>query len=216
MRARSLVVRVFAVSGFVAAVSWLAVPIRSQESDGANRVRGLSGQALQVHAQLQDGAGARSASLRSQLEALLQDRGATLAALAESHPAEALRLAWPEDLVADIAAGVPAARAQLESRGVWQGPIEYIVEDGPDFRSHRNIRAMSAGGETLFIQFAGSEPPGLANGDTLRVEGVRIGSQVVAESGSIVASNNGASARPPSRRLPPARRSATRRPLSCS
>jgi hypothetical protein len=104
----------------------------------------------------------------------------------EKNPAEALRIAWPADVVADVAAAVPAARGQLESRGVWQGPVEYSVEDGADFTTHRDIRAMSVGGETLFIQFAGVDPRGFKNGDTLRVEGVRAGSQVVAERSSIV------------------------------
>src|SRR6185369_16992799 len=111
----------------VAVVATLAVAVRSQESDGANRVRGLNGQLLQIEAQLQAGAGSRAASLRAQAADLLADRSATLTSLAETDPAAALSLAFPADVVADLVAAVPAARGQLESRGTWQGAIEYVI-----------------------------------------------------------------------------------------
>jgi hypothetical protein len=69
---------------------------------------------------------------------------------------------------------------------VWEGPIEYIIEDGLDFATHRNIRTMASGGEVLSLQFAGGEPRGLKNGDVLRVEALRAGHVLAVSDSSIV------------------------------
>ncbi len=194
---RSALRRVVAVAAVVSAAGWLGTQIFSQESDDANRVRGLNGQLLQIYAQLQAAPPPTNATaLRARAEAMLQDRLLALAALIATNPAEAERLALPVDVAADFATAFPGARAQIEARGVWQGPIEYVIEDGADFRSHRTIRAMTVGGETLFIHFAGPEPVGLKNGDILRVEGIRAGSQVAAYSGAIVGGTTAAARGP--------------------
>jgi M6 family metalloprotease-like protein len=104
-------------------------------------------------------------------------------------------------VLADLASSFPGARAYLESRGHWEGPIEYVVADSEDFRSHRNFREMKSGGETLSIQFADKEPNGLKNGDTLRVDGVRAGDQIAAYNGSIETASANGNRRPPT--LPP-------------
>ncbi len=123
--------------------------------------------------------------LRAQTANVIRQRASALSALIEQNPVEALRLALPDDVLSELAAAFPEGLAQLETRGTWEGPIEDIVEDGEDFRTHRRIRTMSVGGETLVIQFADAEPNGLKNGDVLRVNGVRAGTQVAAYGGSV-------------------------------
>ena len=157
----------------------------AQQTTGGGRVRELNNQLLQAYAELQSSPTV-AGSIRAQAAALFQQRAGALASLIEQNPEEALRLAFPADLLSELAAAFPGARPHLESHGRWEGPIEYIIEDSVDFKSHRNIRAMAVRGETLFIQFAGAEPAGLMNGDTLRVDGVRAGNQVAAENGSII------------------------------
>jgi len=172
----------------------------AQRNSGNNAgVNALNNQLLQAYAQLQSSPAA-AGSIRAQAAALFQQRASALASLIEQEPGEALRLAFPDDVLSELASAFPASRSQLEAHGQWEGPIEYIIEDSEDFKSHRNIRAMSVRGETLFIQFADAEPTGLKNGDVLHVGGVRAGNQVAADSGSssiVRAANNRPTPPPP-------------------
>ena len=158
----------------------------------------MNDQLLELHAQAQSDP-RNGASLRGQATDLMQQRVEALAELIEQDPAEALRVAFPSDVLSDLDSSFPGARAHLESRGRWEGPIEYVVADSDDFRSHRTFREMRTGGETLSIQFADKEPNELKNGDVLRVDGVRARDQIAAYNGTTVekASANG-NRRPPS------------------
>lgn len=187
------------LAGGVLLTSMLLVSAQQQNNRGA-RVRGMNSQLLQLHALAQSDA-RTGVALRAQVAELVQQRRNDLAALIEQDPAEALRVAFPSDVVSDVASSFPGARALLESHGNWEGPIEYSVADSEDFRSHRNIREMSVGGETLTIHFADREPAGLKNGDVLRVSGVRAGNQIAAYNGTTVqgSSANGNRRPPPPR-----------------
>jgi M6 family metalloprotease-like protein len=165
----------------------------AQQDGGAGRVRSMNGQVLRLYNELESGTVAPAVA-RAQADAIIQQRARDLSALIERDPAEALRVAFPADVLSDLATAFPAARRQLESHETWEGAIEYVIEDGLDFRTHRNIRTMSVGTERLFIQFAGNEPAGLENGDVLRVTGVRAGNQLAAENGATIQSAQG---RPP-------------------
>ena len=169
----------------------------AQQNDGAGSVRSMNNELLQLYAELQSSPGGGVGAMRQQAAALIEQRVSALASLIEQDPAEALRLAFPADVVSDLASAFPGARRQLETHGTWEGPIEYIIEDGPDYKTHRNIRAMATGGETLFVQFAGSEPSGLKNGDILRVEGVRAGNQIAASNGVTSQAAGGRPPKPP-------------------
>jgi M6 family metalloprotease-like protein len=153
----------------------------AQQKPAGGKVQELNSQVLQAYGQFQSSPAAANGR-RAEITALLEQRAAALESLIAQNPAEALRVAFSADVVTELAAAFPGARRSLESHGRWEGPIEYIIEDSTDFRSHRNIRAMSVRGETLYIQFAGPEPDGLQSGDVLRVEGVRAGNQVAADS----------------------------------
>src|SRR5688572_6446168 len=113
----------------------------AQQSERSRGVRSQNNQVLQLLAQLQENPG--NPGVREQAAELLEARIAVLAALIEQDPSEAVRLAFPTDVLSDLASAFPAARRQLEAHGTWEGPIEYIVEDSADFRTHRNIRAMT-------------------------------------------------------------------------
>jgi M6 family metalloprotease-like protein len=155
----------------------------AQQNTRGARVRGMNNQLLELHSQARSNPGS-GAALKAQAAEILQQRIEELEALIERDPAEALRVALPEDILSDLASSFPGARAHLESHGRWEGPIEYVVVDGEDFQWHRNLRTMRSGGETLSIQFAGNEPAGLQSGDILRVEGVRAGNQIAAFNGT--------------------------------
>ena len=116
--------------------------VRGQESDNASRVRSLNGEVLQRLAALDDARGLYAISLRGEAEVFLAQRAAFLASVVETRPADVLRLAFSADLIDDVATAFPGARAQLESHGVWRGPVEYAIEDDFAGRSHRKVITM--------------------------------------------------------------------------
>ena len=126
------------------AVGVLLVSVLSgsaQQNARGGRVRSMNNQLLELHSRAQSDPG-NGASLRGQATDLMQQRVEALAELIEQDPAEALRVAFPSDVLSDLDSSFPGARAHLESRGRWEGPIEYVVADSDDFRSHRNFREM--------------------------------------------------------------------------
>src|SRR5688572_19245814 len=171
------------------AITCACITGTAQESPGSARVRQLGDQLLQALGRFQSAHPAGQSAIRSEASALIQERAAALAALVEDNPAAALRRSFPADVAARLSAAFPSAAAQIESHGMWEGPIEYIVEDDQDFARHRNIRTMSVGGELLRVYFADGEPDGLKNGDVLGVKGVRVGNVLASSDSSIVAAS---------------------------
>jgi hypothetical protein len=160
-------------------------PGSAQESRRSAEVRSLGDRLLRALGEFQSVDVAERSTLRSDTSALIRRRAAALAALVEEDPAVALRLALPPDVTARLWAAFPAGAAQIESHGTWEGPIEYIIEDGLNFATHRSHRIISVGGEALRVHFAGVEHD-LKSGDVLRVSGVRAGNVLAASEGSIV------------------------------
>jgi M6 family metalloprotease-like protein len=160
----------------------------AQETGAAGaRLRDLNGRLLETLARAEPPAAPGAAAARAEAAAIIEARARTLEALAAANPAAVLQLAFSSDLIARLSAAFPASASRLEANGSWSGPIEYVIEDGLDFAAHRNIRTMDAGTETLSLQFAGAEPPGLKNGDIVRATGVRIGSVLAVSDATIVA-----------------------------
>ena len=157
----------------------------AQESPGSARVRALNGRLLQALSRVQAPGAAPDAQAEG--SAIVGLRARELARLADENPAAALQLAFSPDLVARLSTAFPDAAPQLEVRGAWEGPLEYVIEDDLNFATHKNIRTMAVGGETVSVQFAGREPQGLKNGDLVRVEGARIGNVLAVSDASIIA-----------------------------
>jgi len=164
-----------------------AVLLPAQQNQQAALVRSLNNSVLEIHGQLQSAGQGATAGLRAQGETLLAQRSAALGALIQQNPGMALQLAFDENLAATLAAAFPQAAGQLESHGVWEGPVDYIVFDDATMMNHRkDIHLAAAGGEVLDIYFPnGVEPPGLKCGEILRVEGVRSGNRVAAANGNL-------------------------------
>jgi hypothetical protein len=154
----------------------------------------LNTQLLKIHAQLLRSSPSEAVMWRSQAAPVIEQRSAALSALAGEDPSQALSLAFSPGLLAELAAAFPQSAGRLESRGVWTGPIEYVVIDEVNLAEHRSIRWMKVGGEVLEIDFAGREPPDLQSGDILTVSGVRFGNRVAAAGGK----KSGGSAAPAS------------------
>jgi hypothetical protein len=173
-------------SGLASAVCALLVALglqgSAQERPDNARVRALNARLLDALGQVE-----RRQDGRAEGAAVIEERARALAALASDDPEGALRLALSPDLSNRIARAFPAAAAQLETHGTWDGPLEYIVEDSLDFATHRNVRSIVAGGERLAVEFAGPEPPGLKKGDLVRPTGMRVGNVLAVSDGSIIA-----------------------------
>ncbi len=155
----------------------------AQGNSEAARLRSLNTDLLRLHGLLQSAAASQQAQIRSQAGAVMAQRAAALSALIASSPAEALSLAFPSDLLAELAGAFPESASLLETRGQFEGPIEYLVEDRAN--GSRSIRRMQLGSSQVEVHFAGPEPPGLQSRDILSVQGVRSGGQIAAANGTV-------------------------------
>jgi M6 family metalloprotease-like protein len=180
---------------------WIALgaasvlPLAAQGDSQAARVRNLNNQILQIYGQLQQASAAGAAQLRSQAAPLLAERLGALSALMEENANEALSLAFPANLTAQLAAAFPQSAGQLETHGTWSGEVESWVEDGENLASHRTLHRLKAGAEVLGLFFAaGAEPPGLHSGHIVVAQGVRAGGNVAAAGGNITGQSSTAGA----------------------
>ena len=86
------------------------------------RLRALNAEALRLRGLLYSATANEQAQIRSQAGATFEQRQASLESLMASLPATALRLAFPVEVLSDLAAAFPQSAARLETRGTWQGP----------------------------------------------------------------------------------------------
>ena len=165
-----------------------AALLPAQQNEQAALVRSLNNSVLQIHGQLQSAGQGAAAGLRAQGETLLAQRSAALSALIEQDASQALQLAFSDDLLATLAAAFPQSASSLESRGAFEGPIEYVILDDHTLGRHRVDIRMDVAGQTLMVHFPEHEPGGMKCGDILRVNGVKAGTQVAAADGNVTGS----------------------------
>ena len=132
----------------------------------------------------------RAFSLQSsdnQLRSLIEQRREALEELVGLDAAKALALALPEEQLKRLRLAYPELAGELESRGEWQGTIEYWIAD--DFESGTSwpVYRLDLEPEGVEVSFGSSEPPGLATGELVRVRGLKIGPRVAASESFIVA-----------------------------
>jgi M6 family metalloprotease-like protein len=146
------------------------------------QARSLNNSLLQLHEAVQSADASEAEALRARAAAAIERRAAQLSRLIEENPAAALSMAFPPELLADLAGKFPDSAARLETQGTWEGAAELWVEDSQD-GSHKSYVKLKTGRETLRVHFAGAEPQ-LKCGDSLRVEGIQIGTTLAAMSTS--------------------------------
>jgi len=167
-----------------------------QANTQGQQVRSLNNQLLQVYARLAalpNPQAAAAIAERSQAASVIQQRAVTLQKLIQQNPSEALSLAFSEDLLSGLRNTFPESAKSLESVGSWEGPLEYFIEDGSDLKTYRKHYHVTVGDQTLNVHFA-HEPADLQSGNTLHVTGVRVGTEVAADSGSVTGTATGAAA----------------------
>lgn len=130
---------------------------------------------------MQSSSALEQANLRNQAVPVLEQREAALNALIAENPAEALRLGFPQNLLADLAAKFPQSSARLESRSSWSGRLEYIIEDGVNFATYREIRRLHVNGRVFDLHFAGPQPARLECSYVMTVAGLAAGNRIAAE-----------------------------------
>lgn len=150
----------------------------------SERVEALNRELLQLTGEPYKSAPARASS--ASLDGALSARAQALEALIETDPKRALELALPDSSLQTLRAMAPGAAAGLEQRGTWAGPAEIAVEDGAGFTSARVVVTLQAD-RPLAIYFADGQPPDLATGAYVSLEGVRLGSSVAASRAAVYA-----------------------------
>ena len=152
-----------------------------QGSSQAARVRQLNNEVIRLHGLMETSSAAEHANIRSQAIPVMEQREAALSALIAENPGEALRLGFPQNLLADVAAKFPQSSARLESRSSWSGRLEYIIEDGVNFAAYREIRRLHVNGRVFDLHFAAPEPARLECGYVMTVAGLAAGNRIAAE-----------------------------------
>src|ERR1044071_1072986 len=123
----------------LAAASAIARPEVPAQAATGSEVRSYNDRLLEVFGRLvalPEDAAAKT-SIRSQASVVLRERAKALASWIRENPSQALSLAFSEDLRSRLRNAFPDSAQMLETAGVWEGPVETLVEDGPDFKTHR-------------------------------------------------------------------------------
>lgn len=159
------------------------------------QARSLNNQLLEVYSRLLNlPRGDSAETLRGQAAAIIGQRAGVLEALIRENPAEAISLAFTQDLLTDLAKAFPESAEQLESLTEWEGPLEVTVEDDANFQTARTIhRIWIQDRGAVNIHFS-KKPTELTSGAWIRIRGVRVRSEIAADSGGTVASSPGAPA----------------------
>src|ERR1041385_2739759 len=160
--------------------------LHAQGNSEAAHVRSLNNTLLRLHGQIQAANASQGASLHSQASAVIAERFSALQTLVGQDPVAVTQLAFDQDLLGALAESFPESASQLESRGEWQGPVEYVIFDDPTLTNHRvDIHMKVAADTTLDVHFPEKEPGWLKCGDILHLEGVKVGNQVAAAGGNV-------------------------------
>jgi M6 family metalloprotease-like protein len=171
--------RLYLLCGLLACTSALGA-----EPERVAQARSLNNSLLQLHEAVRNAGTSEAAALRARAAAVIERRAAHLSALIEENPAAALSMAFPPELLADLAGKFPDSAGRLESYGTWQGLIEYWIEDSADLKSSRSLIRMRSGADRIDLHFAG-RVPSIRSGDLLQAVGLKLGSAVVAETGNV-------------------------------
>ena len=139
-------------------------------STAGEEVRSLNGEALRLQSEARR---AKSTMLDSRAAKSLARRQKSMQELIERDPTAAAAIALPGKVLKQLGETFPTQQARLEQRGSWDGELEFLIEDGADLKSHRDVYRLHRGAETLDLKFAGRAPPRLKSGQKLTVKGVR-------------------------------------------
>ena len=98
--------------------------LAQQDNSAEGRLRAANAQVLRLRAQMYTAGAGEQGSIRSQAAQALAQRQAQLESLMKTNPAAAAALAFPSDVLTDLAGAFPQSAANLEERGTWQGLLE--------------------------------------------------------------------------------------------
>ena len=160
----------------------------AQGTSDEARLRSLNAEILRLRGLLYGASEAQKAQIHSQGAPVLQQRQSLLEAFMASQPALALQLSFPADVLGDLAASFPQSAGRLESRGSWQGPLYYFVEDGVGFTRSRENRKLRVGGQLIDLFSPSPVVAGSKCNDVIAATGVRSNNKIVAESSTLVSS----------------------------
>ena len=148
------------------------------------QLRGLNTALLKILGQAQVASSDDSTILNSRAAEVIADRAVALEDLIGSSPQDAESLAFPQDILAQLAAAFPSLASSLEERGEWQGTMEILVETDTSLEVQHAIQNLIVGGQAFGVFFGGPAPEGLTSGMILTVRGVRAGQRIAAADSS--------------------------------
>jgi M6 family metalloprotease-like protein len=170
---------------FLAVCALLGGAVWAQSNSRAGEVRQNTSHLLKAMSQVESLPANQRANERARAAPVFAARAEALEALIQSSPSEALGLALPAETLASLAAAFPDSAQLLETRGTWQGEVEYTILDSHDLSSSESRIRIDSGQGMLEVHIAGAEPPGLSCGAHMRVKGIRVKTRVAALDGDV-------------------------------
>lgn len=150
----------------------------SRSVERFNRVKELNGSVLRLHEETRANRAAGRFLDERRGGELIRERGQALLTLIREDPAEAVKAALPEDVLADLREGFGESAAWLEQVGQWSGEVEVeIVDDFEHERSQTNVR-LKRGGEEIVLHFADGAGAPVECTQAVSVEGMRLGGDI--------------------------------------
>lgn len=169
-------------SSRLALIAALAASFAYAQNNTQGQLRALNAQVLQLRGAIASGTASDQSAAHSQAAEALARRQQVLADLMATAPARALELAFPNDVLADLAETFPEAAGSLEQHGVWQGTLYYQIEDGVGFTSHKETRKLKVGDDLIDLYSPTDAAAGSKCNEVISASGVKSGNTMVVES----------------------------------
>ena len=116
----------------------LAPALMARNGPSTARLRSLNNQLLTVYSRLLSSPAGQAIALRSQAATVIQERAALLGNMIETDAAQAIGLAFSQDLLADLSAAFPESASHLESVGTWEGQLDWVVALRPNLINYQD------------------------------------------------------------------------------
>ncbi len=147
-------------------------------TDGLNQIRELNGSLLRLHEENRAQRTEGRVSDERRAHQLIRERGDTLLRLMREDPAEALKVALPQEILTEIRNEFGDSSAWLEELGQWSGEVEVeVVDDFDNETSYTNVR-LKSGGEESVLRFADESAVPVQCTQGVTIEGMRLRGEI--------------------------------------
>lgn len=147
-------------------------------TDGFNQIRELNGSLLRLHEENRAQRAAGRVNDERRAHQLIRQRGDALLRLMREDPAEALKVALPQEILMEMKNEFSDSSSWLEDLGQWSGEVEVeVVDDFDKETAYTNVR-LKSGGEESVLRFADETAVPVQCTQGVTIEGMRLRGEI--------------------------------------